>query len=138
REARVENSLPTFGGAELHGKLFPGVDGLRVQQLNIQLLDRRQGLRSISAVKHLFQATIANCVENQPMLLAQDLFFLLVGEVRALRLVGVRGGAFADAASANKDLCLQKQVGFTGLALDVVNRVLVLNVSIKAKDHILG
>src|SRR5205807_2014329 len=74
-------------------------------------------------------------VEHQAVLLAQDLFLLLVGEAGALRLLPVGSGTLANAPSADEDLGLEKQIGFAGLALHVIDRVFVLNVGIEAKDH---
>ena len=55
-------------------------------------------------------------VEHQAVLLAQDLLFFLVGEVRALRLVGVGSGALANAAAAHEDLGLQQHLALAGPA----------------------
>ena len=114
------------------------MDGIRVQPLDIEFLDGGERLRRIAVVKHLIEPALANGFEDQTMLLAQNLFLLLISEIWALGLVGVRGGTFADAAAADEDLSLQQQVRLAGLALHVVNRVLVLDVRIEAKDHAFG
>ena len=69
------------------------------------------------------------------MLIPQNRLFFLVGKVWALRLFGVGGGAFADAASAHEHLRLQQEVALSGLALHVIHGVFVLDVGIEAKDH---
>jgi hypothetical protein len=69
------------------------------------------------------------------MLVAQDLLFLLVGEAGLGSFVGVGNGALADTSSADEDLRLQKQFVLPRFALDVVDRVLVLDVGIEAKNH---
>ena len=69
------------------------------------------------------------------MLVAQDLLFLLIAEAALAGLLRVGGGAFADAASTHENLGLQQQLVFTGFALHVVNRIVVLHICIKAKNH---
>src|SRR5438067_1899856 len=108
---------------------------MRVQPVNFKFLDRRQRFRRVTLVKNLLETTFANRIQHQPMLLPQNLFLLLVGEMRAVRLFAIRGCAFADTASFYEDLCLQQEIRFSRLALHVVNRVLVLNVGIEAKNH---
>ena len=106
------------------------------QPLNIEFLDRSQRLRRLPFVEYLLKLSIANGIEDNPVLLAQNFFLFLIGEAWALGLFCIRGCAFTDTASADENLCLQEHVGLAGLALHVVNRVLVLDVGIKAKDHI--
>src|SRR5208337_3691518 len=53
---------------------------------------------------------------------------------RRVRSIG--NGAFANAAAANEDLGLEELFAFAGFALHVIDRVLVANVGVKAKDHL--
>ena len=42
----------------------------------------------------------------------------------------------ADAAAVHEDLGLQQKVRVPGFALDVVNNVLILDVGVKSKNHL--
>src|SRR5579864_228442 len=110
------------------------VDGMRVQPLNLNLFDLRQGFWGL-ALENLFQPAFADSIQDQAVLLAENLLFLLVGKVGTLGLLRVWSGALADAASLHEHLRLQQQVGFAGLALNVIDRAVVLDVGIEAKNH---
>jgi len=84
----------------------------------------------------LLQSPFADGFQYKAMLLPKDVLFPLVCEVRALRLVGVRGGTLPDAASANEDLGLKKKIAFASLALHVVDRVVVFDIRVEAKNHL--
>ena len=82
----------------------------------------------------IIQAAIADGVQHQAMLIAQAVFFLLVGEA-AGQLVPVGSRPFADTAATHEYLGLQQQLAFAGLALHVVDGVALLDVGVKAKNH---
>src|SRR5581483_8392448 len=79
---------------------------------------------------------IADCIENQPVLVTQYLLLLLVGDSLRTRF-SIGGRAFTNAAATHEDLRLQQQFALTRFALHVVDRVLVLDVSIEAENHAL-
>ncbi len=111
------------------------MDGFRIKPLNVEFLLRGQALGGLALVEDVRQKTVADGVENQPVLIAENLLLLLIGKARLLRLLGVRSGALANATSADKHLGLQQHLAFARLALHVVDSVFVLDVGIEAKNH---
>jgi hypothetical protein len=77
----------------------------------------------------------ADRIEHLAVLVAQDLLLLLVGEIAARNLLRVGSGAFSNAAATNEDLGLEDQFIFTGLTLHVIDRISLLHVGIKTKNH---
>lgn len=71
------------------------------------------------------------------MLISQDLLFLLVVESNFRGPPGVGLCAFPDATAAHKNLSLQQEFAFASLTLHVIDRVLVLYVGIKTKNHLI-
>src|SRR4029077_3273213 len=78
---------------------------------------------------------LANGIEDEPVLVAQDLFFLLIGEIAFGDLLGVGSRSFADTTAAHEDLGLQNQLIFPSLALHVVDRVALFYICVKAENH---
>jgi hypothetical protein len=70
------------------------------------------------------------------MLLLEHLMHFFIGEPGLGNTIGIRGGVLADAASADEDLGLEKQVVGAGLALHVIDGTRVLDIGIEAKDHL--
>jgi hypothetical protein len=79
--------------------------------------------------------SIANGIEHQAVLIAQDLLLLVVGKASFRHLLCVRGGSFPHAAAAHENLSLQQQLTFTGFTLHVEDRVIVLYVGIETENH---
>ena len=75
--------------------------------------------------------SVTDRVEDQAVLVAQAVLFLLVGKT-AGQLVSVGGRPFADAAAADEHLGLQQKLAFAGLALHVVDGVALHDVGVKA------
>src|SRR5277367_4101624 len=96
--------------------------GAGVKPMNIKFFNSGESLGRDAFVENALHAAVADGVEDKPMLVAQDLLFLLVGEAGLGGFVGIGNGALANAASANEDLRLQQQLVLPSFALDVVNR----------------
>src|SRR6185369_13158180 len=107
-----------------------------VQPLHVELFDRSQRLGRVALVEDVIQMAVTDRVEDQAMLVAQAVLFLLVGKT-SRQLVSVGSRALADAATANEHLGLQQKLALAGLALHVVDGVALLNVGVKAEDHAL-
>lgn len=133
RQAGAANGCASLGDTQLHGQAAIGVDGLGIQPLHLELFDGRERFRFL-AVENTIELAFADRVQHVPVLFAEQLLLLLVG----LSLAG-RGGVgnrlLADAASTDKNLGLQQQLALSSFALHMVNRVRVLDVGIKAKNH---
>src|SRR5215475_4374938 len=109
--------------------------GVRVQPLDVEFLLGGQALVRLAVVEYLFQLPVPDGVKDEAVLIAQNSFFLLIGEIRALGLISVWRRPLADTAALHEDLGLQQQVGFPRLTLYVIDGVFVLDVGIEAKDH---
>ena len=107
---------------------------LGIQPLHVQFFRASEILR-FGLIQNAVQLPFPDRVQHQPMLLAQFVFFLCITESRLGRLAGVRLRPLANAPASNKDLRLQQKIRLTRLALHVVNRVLMLYVSIEAENH---
>jgi len=133
REAGTGDGCASLGHTQLHGEVAIGVDRLGVEPLHFELLDSGECFRFL-AVEDAIELAFPDRIEHVPVLFAEQLLFLLV----SLSLAG-RGGIgncfLADAASTDKNLRLQQQLALSSFALHMVNRVRVLDVGIKAKNH---
>src|ERR1051326_8688585 len=114
------------------------MDRLGVEPLHVQFFDRGERLWSFSLVEDIIDVPIADRVEHHAVLVAQNLFLLLVGESGLSSLVGIGSRALADAASAHEDLRLQEKFVLTRLTLHVKNRILMLDIGIEPKDHVIS
>ena len=107
---------------------------LGIEPLHVQFFRAREILR-FGLIQNAVQLPFPDRVQHQPMLLAQLVLFLRVPEPGLGRLAGVGLGPFANAPAADKDLRLQQKIRLARLALHVVNRVLMLYVSVEAENH---
>ena len=69
------------------------------------------------------------------MLFPQQVLFLFIGKGSLVGPVGIGRRPLTNAASPNKDLRLKYEVTLAGFALDVINRVLMLNIGIETENH---
>ena len=95
----------------------------------------RAGYRSAAYLEDFFEPVLADGVDNLLVLGLEQLVHLLVGEAGLADAIGIGNGLLADAAALDEDLGLQQLVVAAGLALHVVDRVLVANVGVEAEDH---
>lgn len=77
----------------------------------------------------------ARGVDDEAVLLLEQHLHVLLGESGKVELLGIGGGAFADAAPLNEDLRLEESVMDPGLTLDVIDGVAVLDVSVEAENQ---
>jgi hypothetical protein len=69
------------------------------------------------------------------VLVAEDLFLLLVRKISARDLFRVGGGFFPDATASDKHLSLQNEFVFARFTLHVIDGVALFYISIETENH---
>src|SRR5271167_4020896 len=103
--------------------------------MHIEFFRGGQLFRRFLLIENRIELAVANRVKHQAMLIAQDLFLLLVGKAAAGGLFGIGSSPLANTTATNEHLGLEKKLAFASLALYVEDRIIVFNVRVETENH---
>src|SRR5207249_778573 len=98
----------------------------------------RQALRRFTLIEDFIQLAFTNGIQHQAVLVTQDLLFLLIAKTAAGCFIRIRSCPLSHTAPADEHLGLQEQLVLSRLALHVVHGVVMLDIGIEAKDHVMA
>jgi hypothetical protein len=102
--------------------------------LHIKLFDAGQSL-AFRFIQNALQLTIFNRFQNQSMLIAQELLFLMIAKTSLGGGGRVGNGFLAYTSSPDEDLGLKQFFTLARFALHVIDGVNVLYVGVESKNH---